>query len=66
MGDNELKISNQMLLEWRHAGIISGEEIAFKKGDLFVAENVITQARRIIDPTPTMRESSSNKRVLKG
>jgi|TARA_E500000331_G_C17228240_1_gene701396 hypothetical protein len=64
MLNQETEIPHKMLVEWRSSGFISGEEIAFRSGDLIVAENVITKVRRIINPTIT--ESSSNKRVLKG
>tara|TARA_A100000164_G_C21466647_1_gene567019 strand:- start:206 stop:397 length:192 start_codon:yes stop_codon:yes gene_type:complete len=60
----EKEVPHKTLVEWRSTGFISSEEIAFRSGDLIVAENVITKARRIISPTIT--ESSSNKRVLKG
>ena len=60
----EKEVPHKILVEWRSAGFISSEEIAFRSGDLIVAENVVTKARRIISPTIT--ESSSNKRVLKG
>ena len=62
--DNNIPISGEILSEWRTSGIISAEEIVFKSGDLFVAENVITKTRRLI--VPKISESLRNKRVLKG
>ena len=44
--------------------VIQKEEIAYRSGDLIVAENVITKERRIINPS--LRESNTNKRILKG
>ena len=64
MKNNEETVAHAMLVEWRRTGIISSEEIAYKTGDLYVAENVITKTRRII--TPSVRESVINKRILKG
>lgn len=62
--DNNIAVSSEILSEWRSSGLISAEEVVFKSGDLFVAENVITKKRRIIIPKIT--ESIGNKRVLKG
>ena len=64
MSSSEVPVSQAVLVEWRNNGIISAEEVVFKTGDLFVAENVITKNRRII--TPKISEAPINKRVLKG
>jgi hypothetical protein len=64
MSESETEVSHEILSEWRNSGIISAEEVVFKSGDLLVAENVITKARRII--TPQIRETVRNKRILKG
>ena len=64
MKEQECEISGALLREWRASGVISAEETAFKIGDLYVAENVLTRSRRVI--SPEMRESIANKRVLKG
>lgn len=48
----------------RAAGIISENEIAFKIGDLYVAENVLTRSRRNISiPDGVLNE---RKEVLRG
>lgn len=64
MTSNEVQVSHKILSEWRATGVISSEEIVFRSGDLLVAENVLTKTRRIINPT--ISESATNKRILKG
>ena len=48
----------------RSSGIIGSDEIAIKIGDLFVAENVVSRKRRVIEVKASLDES--RKRVLKG
>ncbi len=54
----------------RSSGVISEKEVAQKSGDLFVAVNVITQEKRIINFDHSLLEedngSLNSKRVLKG
>jgi hypothetical protein len=64
MSIEDMPVSETTIREWRSSGLITAEEIAYKSGDLFVAENVITKNRRII--TPSIKESLGNKRVLRG
>ena len=64
MSKKEEMIPQPTISEWRVSGFIKQEEIAFRSGDLIVAENVLTGERRIINPS--IKESSTNKRVLKG
>lgn len=47
----------------REHGVISNEEIALQEGDLYVAENVVSGARRIIEVSTVISES---RRLLKG
>lgn len=49
----------------RQRNIISGTEVAKRVGDLLVAEDVTTGARRVIDQTSIISEVSG-RRVLKG
>ena len=62
--NNQEIISDKLMREWRASGLISQEEVVYKAGDLFVAENVVTKSRRVI--TPSIKESLDNRRVLKG
>ncbi len=39
--DHEL-VAESTLSEWRSSGLITSEEVAYKTGDLFIAENVVT------------------------
>ncbi len=65
--NGELKLSqpvNSNLLKMlREHGVISNEEIALQEGDLYVAENVVSGARRIIEVSTVISES---RRLLKG
>ena len=64
MPTKEEMISQSTIVEWRSSGLIQNEEIAYRAGDLIVAENVLTGNKRIINPS--LKESNTNKRVLKG
>jgi hypothetical protein len=48
----------------RRQGLLTEQEIAVKNGDIILAENVVTKARRVIDASGLMLES--NRRILKG
>lgn len=58
-------LSNEQLNNLRKNNIIESNEIAYKNGDLIVAENVITKQTRVIGPASTVIVES-NKRILKG
>ena len=60
----EKVLSDDKLNLLREKGIISREEIAMQVGDLFVAENVTTRARRVIGEAAFILNES--KRILKG
>ena len=64
MGHNTL--SANILNELRQKGIISETEVVFKEGDLFVAKDVVTDARRIIEYRGPISENQGSKRLLKG
>lgn len=57
-------ISNESMSLLRERGVISKDEIAYYAGDLIVAENVITKARRVISEASSI--ISESRRVLKG
>ena len=48
----------------RSRGLITSQEIAFITGDLLIAENVVSNERRVVGESTLITES--NKRVLKG
>jgi len=62
--DNTL--SNDTNNELRSLGIISKTEVALESADLFLAEDVITKNRRIIQIPIHLAETSRGKRILKG
>ena len=58
-------ISNNQIEDLRSRGLLKEEEVAFKTGDLVIAENPITGEKRVLGKTAVVL-SESNKRVLKG
>ena len=65
-GDNEMSISNEQIAAMRASGQITDQEIAIQEGDLIIAKNVVTEARRIIGSAKDVLTESTSKRVLKG
>ena len=49
----------------RQKGLIESNEVAYISGDLLIAENVISNDRRVVGESTIISESS-NRRVLKG
>lgn len=62
--DNAL--SNSTNNELRNLGILSKTEVALESADLFLAEDVITKNRRIIQIPKHLAEVARGKRILKG
>ncbi len=58
LSENEIKIL-------RENGLINKQEIAIRAGDLILAENVLTRARRVIDKAGSVL-NESKRRLLKG
>mgnify|MGYP001386128463 CR=1 FL=1 len=56
--------TNQKIL--RDRGIITENEAVAREGDLFVAVNVISNERRIIQVDERILESKNRKELLKG
>ena len=65
-GDLKMSISNEQIAAMRASGQITDQEIAILEGDLIVAKNVVTEARRIIGSANDVLTESTKKRVLKG
>ena len=59
----EKPVSNNDLVKLRTAKLISDQEIAIVAGDVIVAENVVTKARRILEVGTLILES--NRRILR-
>jgi hypothetical protein len=58
-------LSDDQLRSLREVRIIEQNEIAYKNGDLLVAENVLTKQTRIIGQASSIL-TEANKRLLKG
>jgi hypothetical protein len=62
--NRDRKISDENITTLRERGLIGADEIAYYSGDLIVAENVITQARRVLKEASSI--ISESRRILKG
>tara|TARA_Y100000996_G_C22233151_1_gene524471 strand:- start:39 stop:218 length:180 start_codon:yes stop_codon:yes gene_type:complete len=58
----EKQLSEFELSSLRDKGILRENEVAYKVGDLVVAENVITRERRVLEEIV----NENRKRILKG
>ena len=61
-----MSITNEQIVAMRASGQITDQEIAIVEGDLIVAKNVVTEARRIIGKVGDILVESTNRQVLKG
>ncbi len=59
-------LSAEALKNLRVEGVISQTEIVYKDGDLFIAKDVVSNARRIIEYREAVNERAAGKRLLKG
>lgn len=59
-------LSPTILNELRSQGVISSTEVVYKEGDLFIAKDVVTNNKRIIEYRSSMSENTNDKRLLKG
>jgi hypothetical protein len=50
----------------RTNAVINQNEVAMKVGDIFLAENVITKTRRIIEMNLNLTEATNKTTLLKG
>ena len=62
----EMSITNEQIAAMRASGQITDQEIAIVEGDLIVAKNVVTEARRIIGSVGDVLVESTKRQVLKG
>jgi hypothetical protein len=61
-----MSITNEQIVAMRASGQITDQEIAIIEGDLIVAKNVVTEARRIIGKVSDTLVESTKRQVLKG
>ena len=60
-------LSNESQSLLRRMNVISSEEVAYKFGDLFIAENTISGSRRQLESVPDfVIENSLKPGLLKG
>ena len=50
----------------RQKGVLGGNEVAKRVGDLLIAEDVTTGTRRVIDRSSVIAEVVPSRQVLKG
>jgi hypothetical protein len=63
----EIALPEDKIRQLRTAGVLKENEVAAQSGDLIVAIDVVTQARRVITADNlTVTEGSLTKRLLKG
>ena len=60
------ELKNEELRLLREAGALLENEVAFRMGDLVVAENVLSKQRRLLEDADKILQENSNRRVLKG
>ena len=58
-------LSNEKIQALREMNVLTENEVAYSQGDLLVAVNVVTQERRVLNPT-VLNEDKNSKRLLKG
>ena len=61
-----MSVTNEQIAAMRASGQITDQEIAIIEGDLIVAKNVVTEARRIIGSVGDILVESTKRQVLKG
>ena len=62
---SNVSLEHGQLSNLRDRGLLKEEEIAYKAGDLLIAENPITGEKRVLGQTVAIL-TESTKRVLKG
>jgi len=61
-----MSITNEQIDTMRASGQLTSQEIAILEGDLIIAKNVVTEARRIIGSANDIIVESAKRTVLKG
>jgi len=60
----ESMVSTDILKRLRLSGVITSNEVLIQSGDLYVAEDVVTKQRRIIENVDSI--INEGRRILKG
>ncbi len=61
-----MSITNEQIATMRASGQLTSQENAILEGDLIIAKNVVTEARRIIGSANDIIVESTKRTVLKG
>ncbi len=59
-------LNAEVLNSLRAQGLITETEVVYKEGDLFIAKDVVSNTRRIIEYRESVNETARGKRLLKG
>jgi hypothetical protein len=65
MSEMRITLNEQQQIDLRKKGLLEEGEFAFLAGDLIVAENPVSNSRRVVGDTKLLSEGT-NKRVLRG
>lgn len=60
----EKMVSTALIAEMRQKGVITQNEVLYEVGDLYVAEDVVTRQRRVVQEVSSFM--TEGRRVLKG
>lgn len=60
----EKLVNTSLIQQLREQGVITPNEVLYEAGDLYVAEDVVTRARRVVHEVKTYM--TEGRRVLKG
>lgn len=60
------QIDDKSTVSLREQGMLNETEVAYVRGDLLVAVNVLTEEKRVIGKANELLTESPNRRVLKG
>ena len=59
-------LKEEILKALREKGFIAEEEVAYKQGDLLIAENVVSNQKRMLTGVPKSLLENAQRRILKG
>ena len=60
------QVDDKNITSLRERGMISETEVAYTRGDLLVAVNVLTEEKRVLGKSREILLESNSRRVLKG
>ena len=60
------QVDDKNIISLRERGMLNETEVAYIRGDLLVAVNVLTEEKRVLGKTKEILLESNSRRVLKG